>query len=69
MYYGAIVNLPDQFRQAASYVDRILKGEKPSDLPVQRGVKYTLVLNLRTAKALGLTVSLPLTGLADEVIE
>jgi putative tryptophan/tyrosine transport system substrate-binding protein len=69
MYYGAIVNLPDQFRQAASYVDRILKGEKPSDLPVQRAVKYTLVLNLRTAKALGLTVSLPLTGLADEVIE
>jgi ABC-type uncharacterized transport system substrate-binding protein len=69
MYYGANVNLPDQYRQAAIYVDRILKGEKPSDLPVQRAVKYTLVLNLRTAKALGLTVPLPLTGLADEVIE
>jgi putative tryptophan/tyrosine transport system substrate-binding protein len=69
MYYGPIINLPDQFRQAASYVDRILKGEKPGDLPVQRAVKYTLVLNLRTAKALGLTVPLPLSGLADEVIE
>jgi ABC-type uncharacterized transport system substrate-binding protein len=69
MYYGALINLPDQFRQAASYVDRILKGEKPGDLPVQRGVKYTLVVNLKTAKALGLTVPLPLTGLADEVIE
>jgi putative tryptophan/tyrosine transport system substrate-binding protein len=69
MGYGAVINLPDQFRQAASYVDRILKGEKPGDLPVQRAVKYTLVLNLKTAKALGLTVPLPLTGLADEVIE
>jgi putative tryptophan/tyrosine transport system substrate-binding protein len=69
MYYGSVINLPDQFRQAASYVDRILKGEKPGDLPVQRAVKYTLVLNLKTAKTLGLTVPLPLTGLADEVIE
>jgi putative tryptophan/tyrosine transport system substrate-binding protein len=69
MYYGASINLVDQFRQAASYVDRILKGEKPGDLPVQRAVKYTLVVNLKTAKALGLTVPLPLTGLADEVIE
>src|SRR5262245_48260263 len=69
MYYGAFLNLPDQYRQAAGYVDRILKGEKPSDLPIQRAVKYALVLNLRTAKALGLTVPLPLTGLADEVIE
>jgi putative tryptophan/tyrosine transport system substrate-binding protein len=69
MDYGANVNLPDQFRQAASYVDRILKGEKPGDLPVQRADKYTLVLNLKTAKALGLTVPLPLLGLADEVIE
>jgi putative tryptophan/tyrosine transport system substrate-binding protein len=69
MYYGAVTNLPDQFRQAASYVDRILKGEKPGDLPIQRAVKYTLFLNLKTAKALGLTVPLPLTGLADEVIE
>jgi putative ABC transport system substrate-binding protein len=69
IYYGALVNLPDQFRQAASYVDRILRGEKPGDLPIQRAVKYTLFLNLKTAKTLGLTVPLPLTGLADEVIE
>jgi putative ABC transport system substrate-binding protein len=69
MYYGALLNLPDQYRQAASYVDRILKGEKPGDLPIQRAVKYTLFLNLKTAKTLGLTVPLPLTGLADEVIE
>jgi putative tryptophan/tyrosine transport system substrate-binding protein len=69
IYYGASINLPDQFRQAASYVDRILRGEKPGDLPIQRAVKYTLFLNLKTAKTLGLTVPLPLTGLADEVIE
>jgi putative tryptophan/tyrosine transport system substrate-binding protein len=69
MYYGASINLPDQFRQAAGYVDRILKGEKPGDLPVQRADKYTLMVNLRTAKALGLTAPLPLLGLADEVIE
>jgi ABC-type uncharacterized transport system substrate-binding protein len=69
MYYGASVNLPDQFHQAATYVDRILKGGNPGDLPIQRADKYTLILNLKTAKALGLTVSLPLLGLADEVIE
>jgi putative tryptophan/tyrosine transport system substrate-binding protein len=69
MYYGANVNLLDQFRQAASYVNRILKGEKPGDLPAQRADKYSLVINLKTAKALGLTVPLPLTGLADELIE
>jgi putative ABC transport system substrate-binding protein len=69
MYYGALTNLPDQFRQAASYVDRILRGEKPGDLPVQQADKYILVLNLKTAKALGLTVPLPLSGLADELIE
>jgi len=69
IYYGANINLIDQFRQAATYVDRILKGAKPGDLPVQRADKYTLVINLRTAKALGLTVPLPLLGLADEVIE
>jgi putative ABC transport system substrate-binding protein len=69
MYYGVGINLPDHFRRAAGYVDRILKGEKPADLPVQRADKYTLVLNLKTAKALGLTVPLPLLGLADEVVE
>jgi putative tryptophan/tyrosine transport system substrate-binding protein len=67
--YGIIINVIDQYRQAAGYVDRILKGEKPADLPVQRADKYTLILNLKTAKALGLTVPLPLVGLADEVIE
>jgi putative tryptophan/tyrosine transport system substrate-binding protein len=69
MYYGASINVPEQFRQAATYVDRILKGVKPGDLPIQRADKYSLVINLKTAKALGLNVPLPLTGLADELIE
>src|SRR6516165_10237271 len=69
IYYGVQMNSLEQFQQAASYVDRILKGAKPGDLPIQRADKYTLVINLKVAKALGLTVPLPLAGLADEVIE
>jgi putative ABC transport system substrate-binding protein len=67
MSYGP--DLPDQYRHAAAYVDKILKGARPADLPIQVATRYELVINLKAANALGLKISDSFLLLADEVIE
>jgi putative tryptophan/tyrosine transport system substrate-binding protein len=67
MSYGP--NVSDMFRRAATYVDKILKGAKPADLPVEQPTKLALVINLKTAKAIGLTIPQPLLRSADQLIQ